>query len=153
MNRAPVIRPNLAYRPGNPAGDAQGGDSPLVGGAGRIDACQRFWLARSVLPAWGEPARPGLPPEGETGKGGIQFLAAAGQFCRRLWQLQTGPESFPLRIHDDVPLPVHGRLDTLAPQHLEVIQRLPPTLYGVPFPDHVPQPQVQQLHCRLFARK
>jgi len=26
-------------------------------------------LARSVQAAWGEPARPGLPPEGETGKG------------------------------------------------------------------------------------
>ena len=54
-----------------PAGDAQGDGSPLVGGAGSIDACQRFVLARSVLPAWGEPARPGLPPEGETGKGEI----------------------------------------------------------------------------------
>jgi len=31
-----------------------------------------------VLPAWGEPARPGFPPEGETGKGASQFLAAAG---------------------------------------------------------------------------
>jgi hypothetical protein len=29
-------------------------------------------------PAWGEPARPGFPPEGETGKGASQFLAAAG---------------------------------------------------------------------------
>ena len=40
-----------------------------MGGAGSIDARQRFLLARSVLPAWGEPAPPGLPPEGETGKG------------------------------------------------------------------------------------
>ena len=30
-------------------GDSQGGGSPLVGGAGRIDACQRFRLARSVI--------------------------------------------------------------------------------------------------------
>ena len=36
------------------------------------DACQRSLLARSVHSAWGEPARPGLPPEGETGKGAIK---------------------------------------------------------------------------------
>ena len=35
---------------------------------------------RSVLSAWGEPARPGFPPEGETGKGASKFLAAAGYF-------------------------------------------------------------------------
>jgi hypothetical protein len=40
-----------------------------------IDACQRFGLARSVLAAWGEPARPGFPPEGETGKGAFSLLA------------------------------------------------------------------------------
>ena len=34
----------------------------LVGGAGSIDACQRRLLARSVLPAWGEPARPLVDP-------------------------------------------------------------------------------------------
>jgi len=56
------------------AGDAQGGGSPLVGGAGSIDTCQLLLLARSVLPAWGEPARPGLPPEGETGKGALNSL-------------------------------------------------------------------------------
>jgi len=56
------------------AGDAQGGGSPLVGGAGSIDTCQPLLLARSVLPAWGEPARPGLPPEGETGKGALNSL-------------------------------------------------------------------------------
>jgi hypothetical protein len=62
------------------AGDPQGGGSPLVGGAGSIDACQRFWLARSVLPAWGEPSRPGFPPEGETGKGRFKIPC-----CRRLF--------------------------------------------------------------------
>src|SRR5205085_9502727 len=51
------------------AGDAQGGGSPLVGGAGGSDACQRFLLAGSVLPAWGEPSPPRLAPWGETGKG------------------------------------------------------------------------------------
>jgi hypothetical protein len=39
-----------------------------------------FGWARSVPPAWGEPARPGFPPEGETGKGASKFLAAAGYF-------------------------------------------------------------------------
>ena len=52
----------------NQRGIHKGAAAPLVGGAGSIDACQRFLLARSVLPAWGEPARPGLPL-GETGKG------------------------------------------------------------------------------------
>ena len=45
-----------------------------MGGAGSIDTCQPLLLARSVLPAWGEPARPGLPPEGETGKGALNSL-------------------------------------------------------------------------------
>jgi len=39
-----------------------------------------FCWPGSVLPAWGEPARPGFPPEGGTGKGASQFLAAAGHF-------------------------------------------------------------------------
>jgi hypothetical protein len=39
-----------------------------------------FCWPRSVLSAWGEPARPGFPPEGETGKGAFRFLAAAGHF-------------------------------------------------------------------------
>jgi hypothetical protein len=56
------------------------GGSPLVGGAGSMHACQRVLLARSVPPAWGEPARPGFPPEGETGKGVSKFAAAAGCF-------------------------------------------------------------------------
>jgi hypothetical protein len=60
------------------AGDAQGGGSPLVGGAGCIDACRRFLLACSVLPAWGERAPPRLSPLGETGKGD------QSPCCRRL---------------------------------------------------------------------
>jgi hypothetical protein len=35
------------------------------------------------LAAWGAPARPGLPPKGETGKGELQFLAAAGNLLAR----------------------------------------------------------------------
>jgi len=35
------------------------------------------WRAACPAP-WGEPARPGFPPEGETGKGELNFLAAAG---------------------------------------------------------------------------
>ena len=54
------------------------GAAALLWGEPAQDACQRFLLARSVLPAWGEPARPGFPPEGETGKGAFEFLAAAG---------------------------------------------------------------------------
>ena len=52
------------------------GAAALLWGSRQHDACQRFWLARSVPAAWGEPARPGFPPEGETGKGAFRFLAA-----------------------------------------------------------------------------
>ncbi len=49
-----------------------------------------LWLAAQRAPAWGEPARPGFPPEGETGKGASKFLAAAGDFrlvpeCLEFW--------------------------------------------------------------------
>jgi hypothetical protein len=58
-------------------GDAQGGIAPLAGGAGSRTRASVFGWRAACFPAWGEPARPGLPPEGETGKGEIQFLAAA----------------------------------------------------------------------------
>ena len=54
---------------------------PLVGGAAAWDVPAGLAGAAHVA-AWGEPARPGLPPEGETGKGAIQFLAAAGDCFR-----------------------------------------------------------------------
>ena len=63
------------------AGDAQGGGSPLVGGAGARCVPALFAGRAAWLPAWGEPARPGFPPEGETGKGAIRVLAAAGDFA------------------------------------------------------------------------
>ena len=55
----------------------KGAAAPLVGGAAAWDVPAGFAGAARVA-AWGEPARPGLPPEGETGKGEINFLAAAG---------------------------------------------------------------------------
>ena len=65
--RGPLLStPKFASR--DEAGDAQGGGSPLVGGAGCLQ------------PAWGEPSHPGFPPEGETGKGESKLLAAAGYF-------------------------------------------------------------------------
>ena len=74
-----------------------------------------FGWPRSVLPAWGEPARPGFPPEGETGKGAFQFLAAAGiSFIlvrrphSRLCHYRSGPPGY------------H------APDHPKVVQRLLP---------------------------
>ena len=48
----------------------KGGGSPSCGGS------------RLILAAWGEPSRPGFPPEGETGKGESKFLAAAGNCLR-----------------------------------------------------------------------
>jgi len=63
------------------AGDPQGGGSPLVGGAGA--RCLSALLAggQRASPAWGEPARPGFPPQGETGKGAFLFLAALGEYA------------------------------------------------------------------------
>jgi hypothetical protein len=63
------------------AGDTQGGGSPLVGGAAARGVPALFAGGARVA-AWGEPARPGFPPEGETGKGAIHFLAAAGELLR-----------------------------------------------------------------------
>jgi hypothetical protein len=40
-----------------------------------------FGWPRSVLSAWGEPARPGVPPEGETGKREIQTSVLPQAFC------------------------------------------------------------------------
>jgi hypothetical protein len=70
-----------------------------------------FGWPRSVLPAWGEPARPGFPPEGETGKGASKFLAAAGYF-----RLVPGwLESDPIVTHSAPPSAVQSRLDAVAP--------------------------------------
>jgi hypothetical protein len=49
-----------------------------------------FGWPRSVLPAWGEPARPGFPPEGETGKGAFQFLL---------------PQAFPSSVPNGLAIP------------------------------------------------
>lgn len=89
-----------------------------------------FGWPRSVLPARGEPARPGFPPEGETGKGEIKFLAAAGIFLHPLRR----PSPFrPSR------LPAQRGLNALAPEQLEMIQRLPPMLDRVPLRADIPQ--------------
>jgi hypothetical protein len=50
-----------------------------VGGADSIDVCQRSWLARGVLSAWGGLARPGFSPEGKQERGG-PIPCAAGYF-------------------------------------------------------------------------
>jgi hypothetical protein len=53
--------------------------------AASVRARALCWRA-TCPPAWGEPARPGFPRRGN-GKGEIQFLAAAGYFCRLLSML------------------------------------------------------------------
>src|SRR5215472_7595082 len=58
----------------------KGGGSPSCGGSRCTDACQRFLLARSVSRRGGNPPAPAFPRQGETGKGAIEFLAAAGDF-------------------------------------------------------------------------
>ncbi len=85
----------------------KGAAAPLVGGAGSIAACQRFLLALGVLPAWGEPARPGLPPEGETGKGAIKFLAPQA--------IRFTPPALPLKHRATVSQP-HRTAPTYAGQ-------------------------------------
>jgi hypothetical protein len=64
-------------KPDAVAEDYTRGRSPLVGGAAARSVTTVLVGAGRVA-AWGEPARPGLPPEGETEKGEIRFLAAAG---------------------------------------------------------------------------
>src|ERR1700683_4322257 len=61
---------------------------PAEGGSTRGVSAERFETpscggSRPLLAAWGEPARPGLPPEGETEKGELKFLAAAGSLPTR----------------------------------------------------------------------
>ena len=55
----------------------KGAAAPLVGGAAAWDV-PAICAGAARVAAWGEPARPGFLPEGETGKGEIHFLAAAG---------------------------------------------------------------------------
>lgn len=49
--------------------------------------------------------------------------------------------------------PVQGRLNALAPEHLEVVHCLLPMLDRVPLGAHVPQCQIQQLYRRILARE
>src|SRR5258708_38498334 len=62
------VRTGPSSAPPRSQGIHKGAAAPLVGGAGGIDACQRFLLARSVLRRGGNLPRPGLPL-GENGKG------------------------------------------------------------------------------------
>jgi len=74
------------------AGDAQGGGSPLVGGAA-ARSVTTVWVGARRVAAWGEPARPGLPPEGETEKGAIRRAqdSFSGVFVMALVRQLRGP--------------------------------------------------------------
>ncbi len=61
----------------------KGGAAPLVGGAAARGVPAGLAGAARVA-AWGEPARPGFSPEGETGKGEFKLLAAAGESLRHV---------------------------------------------------------------------
>ena len=74
------------------------GAAALLWGEPAHDACQRLWLAAQRVPAWGEPARPGFPPEGETGKGASKFLAAAGYFRLGPGSRESGPDGYAFGI-------------------------------------------------------
>ena len=54
-----------------------------------------FGWPRSVLPAWGEPARPGFPPEGETGKGALQNSLLPQAIFGPVLVVQIRPGSLP----------------------------------------------------------
>src|SRR5258708_15828849 len=81
------LRPTECF-PGTAGGCARGVsaerfETPLAGGAAASRRASGLrW--RVACAAWGEPARPGLPPEGETGKGDLNFLAAAGIYLAHL---------------------------------------------------------------------
>jgi hypothetical protein len=81
----------------------KGAAAPLVGGAARMMRASVLCWRAACLPAWGEPSRPGLPPEGETGKGGVNSLrrrlilhARRGRLLRcvpRFFRRSTSPAS------------------------------------------------------------
>ena len=91
--------------------------NPSCGGSRGIDVCQRFLLAHSVPAAWGEPARPGFPPEGETGKGEFR-LPCRRQFARawRRWQARRWFIVCSLSYHVFLQIPITNLLvDPLDP--------------------------------------
>jgi len=55
------------------------GAQPSCGGSRRKRRDNGFGWRAACRGVGGEPARPGLPPEGETEKGEINLLAAAGR--------------------------------------------------------------------------
>ena len=66
------------------------GRQPSCGGSRRTMRASAFGWPRSVLPAWGEPARPGFPRRGKRERGAFQFLAAAGIcFIVPIWPRQA----------------------------------------------------------------
>lgn len=74
-----VAKPGKLLKGRNTAGDAQGGGSPLVGGAAlHVRASAVGWRA-TCLRRGGNPPAPVFPREGETEKGEIKLLAAAGR--------------------------------------------------------------------------
>ena|SRR5579863_1462105 len=64
---------------GSQRGMHKGAAAPLVGGAACAARASVVCWRVTCFAAWGEPARPGLPPEGETEKGEIKLPC-----CRRL---------------------------------------------------------------------
>jgi len=62
------------------AGGCARGAQPLLRGEPAASSLPALFAgARRALPAWGEPARPGLPPEGGNGKGGDQKSSSLPQ--------------------------------------------------------------------------
>jgi hypothetical protein len=94
VHLAPVILSGFACGSSNPAGDAQGGGSPLVGGAGRTMRASGFgWIA--ACSGVGEPARPGFSPgrgKRERGRSNSLLPQANSSSC---FALSIGSESDP----------------------------------------------------------
>src|SRR5947209_20612511 len=118
------------------------GAAALLWGEPAHDACQRFLLAPSVPTGVGGTLPPRLAPGGGNGKGGDPIPC-----CRR--RIPSLAIALPLPSRS----PVQGRLNALAPEHLEVVHCLLPMLDRVPLGAHVPQCRIQQLYRRILARE
>src|SRR5580692_5268858 len=101
------------------------GAAALLWGESAHDAGQRLLLAAQRAVGVGGTRPPRLSPGGGNGKGGVPIPC-----CRRpfsdpadgVWNLPR------IVAHSALPSAVQSHLDTVSPQHLEVVERLFPAL-------------------------
>ena len=90
--------------------------------------CQRFLLAHSVPVAWGEPSRPGFPPEGETGKGEFKLPCCRRHFALawHRWQARRWGSVRSLFSHVFLQIPITNHMSITSIRLPEVLLA-PPT--------------------------